>query len=129
MLLMSLVRFSFSPARSSIVNKFAKNSSQSTWLENICSNEYENVNITNGSSQKGTSDWTTFRNYLLNISQPCDELLLTCRYALATYRCMDIFDTVLTDEGSPVSGVVGEITEIMRIYHFPNRSLLYFQSG
>lgn len=36
---------------------------------------------------------------IFQVSLPCEEMLLTCDYGGIEYNCMDIFVTVLTDEG------------------------------
>lgn len=68
-------------------------------IENICNDEHDDKTTTNDGRQIESSNWNVFRDYLLNISQPCNAMLLMCRYALETYKCMEIFDTVLSDEG------------------------------
>lgn len=68
-------------------------------LQNICADEYDNVTIQDADVVKEKSDWDTFRHLLLNISQPCKEMLVKCRFGLETFNCMNLFDTVLTDEG------------------------------
>ncbi|XP_055319534.1 pickpocket protein 28-like [Sitodiplosis mosellana] len=88
-------------ARNSVATKFTPGSSQSIWLQNICYDEYENITFAEGDAQKESRDWQTFKQYLLNISQPCSKMLLQCRYALETFQCMEVFDTVLSDEVVP----------------------------
>lgn len=87
-------------ARESIVRKFGDDSIESTWLRNICYDDYDNISMNNDDMHRGSSEWSVFRQYLLKISQPCSKMLLMCRYALDTFKCMEIFDTVLSDEGS-----------------------------
>ena len=86
-------------ARNSVATKFKSNSSESIWLQNICYDEYANITMNDEDAERESRDWSTFRQYLLNISQPCNEMLVQCRYALETFDCMEIFDTVLSDEG------------------------------
>lgn len=87
-------------ARESAATKFVNGSTQSIWLQNICYDEFTNTSLANEGAQKDNSEWNTFRQYLLNISQPCTEMLQVCRFALDDFKCMEIFDTVLSDEGS-----------------------------
>lgn len=68
-------------------------------MQNICYNEYANVSLSGDHPLDLVTDWNEFRQFLLNISQPCSEMLLLCRYALESYDCMKLFDTVLSDEG------------------------------
>ncbi|XP_031626188.1 pickpocket protein 28-like [Contarinia nasturtii] len=90
-------------ARYSIANQFVSGSSQSAWLQNICMDEYANSTVKNDDvplrEWEKMGEWDSFKQYLLNISQPCSAMLLMCRYALDTFNCMDIFDTNLSDEG------------------------------
>lgn len=86
-------------ARNSIVREFVNGSSQKIWLQNICYDEYTNITMENDDAQKESSEWPIFRQYLLNISQPCSSMLKMCKFALETFNCMEIFDTVLSDEG------------------------------
>lgn len=87
-------------ARESVVRNFPDDSIESAWIQNICYDEYDNISMANDDMYRGSSEWSVFRQYLLKISQPCSKMLLMCRYALDTFKCMEIFDTVLSDEGS-----------------------------
>lgn len=86
-------------ARQSVVGKFANGSTENILLQNICNDEYENISLSNVAAQKVSGEWDTFKPFLTNISQPCQEMLVMCRFALQTAKCMDYFDTVLSDEG------------------------------
>lgn len=86
-------------ARENVVNKFDKDSVQGQMLTNICYDEYESLTTKLDTATNESSDWNVIRQHLLNISQPCNEMLLKCRFALETFNCMDLFDTVLSDEG------------------------------
>lgn len=83
----------------SVVSKFAVDSTQHIWLQNICFDEYANISMENDDVHRESSEWETFKKYLLKISQPCTQMLMLCRFALETYKCMELFDTVLSDEG------------------------------
>lgn len=86
-------------ARQSVVSKFAKNSPKNVLLQDICYDEYENISLSNNTAQEANGEWKTFKQFLTNISQPCKEMLILCRFALRTIPCMEYFDTVLSDEG------------------------------
>lgn len=88
------------PARESVVKKFKNGSTEAMLLENVCYDEYANVSIQNEAVSRVSSEWSVFKQFLVNISQPCHEMLLLCRYALETFKCMELFDTVLSDEGT-----------------------------
>lgn len=82
----------------SVVKKFEKNPIQNFMLENICIDEYQNISIENDEKYYNI-EWNVVRQYLLDVSQPCNEMILTCRFGYDFYNCSEIFDTVLTDEG------------------------------
>lgn len=84
-------------ARESVVKNFKDNSIESIFLQNVC--QKENYNITHSNQTSDAGRWDIFKQFLLNISQPCNEMLRKCRYALEPYKCIDLFDTVLSDEG------------------------------
>lgn len=83
-------------ARNSVVKKFEENSIEHVFLQNVCLKE-SNSTTSNRTNEAGR--WDVFKNFLINVSQPCSEMLVVCRYALKEHKCMDLFDTVLTDEG------------------------------
>ncbi|XP_062554192.1 pickpocket protein 28 isoform X3 [Armigeres subalbatus] len=62
-------------------------------LDSICSLDGE-FNLTDFEGK-----WSTVRNMLLSITQPCHNLIRACRYAQNVYNCEHIFRPVLTDEG------------------------------
>lgn len=68
-------------------------------LRNICYDDYENVTLESDDEKYDSNDWNFVRQYLWDVSQPCSEMLLMCRFALETFDCLEVFDTVLTDEG------------------------------
>lgn len=86
-------------ASASVATTFAPDSAESAWLQNLCYDEFENSSEANDGRQKGSSEWSVFRPYLLKMSQPCSQMLVSCKYAFDSYPCMELFDTVLSDEG------------------------------
>lgn len=66
-------------------------------LKSMCYGEYANITINNTKDEN--IEWNTVRQYLLDVSQPCEEMLHLCRFESETMDCMNLFDTVLTDEG------------------------------
>lgn len=75
----------------------ANGSTEHAILKSICYGEYTNVTINN--TEDANIEWSTVRQYLLDVSQPCQEMLQTCRFGGEAINCMNLFDTVLTDEG------------------------------
>lgn len=87
-------------ARKSVAEQFRSGSIERIRMQNICYNEYANVSQSSDHPFDMVTDWNEFRQFLLNISQPCSEMLLMCRFALEEFDCMKVFDAVLSDEGS-----------------------------
>lgn len=85
-------------ARESVAKKFLNGSTEQLLLQNVCYDEYANVS-SQAYANKLSSEWSIFKQFLINISQPCHEMLILCQFALETFPCMDLFDTVLSDEG------------------------------
>lgn len=79
------------------MQKLANGSIDDDLIKNICYNEYANVTAVNPNMKN--YEWYTFRKYLVDSSQPCNEMLKFCQFGLEKLDCMTIFDTVLSDEG------------------------------
>lgn len=75
----------------------ANGSTENAILKSICYGEY--TNITDHNTKDENIEWSTVRQYLLEVSQPCEEMLHFCKFGGETINCMSLFDTVLTDEG------------------------------
>lgn len=43
--------------------------------------------------------WSYIRQFLLNSSQPCDDMIKLCKFGMITINCEKYFSSVLTDEG------------------------------
>lgn len=83
-------------ARLSVVRNYTKGSFEASMLQNFCLDEYAKDATTNVSNGE---QWSVFKHFLQDISQPCSEMLVMCRYAMEEFKCMEVFETVLTDEG------------------------------
>lgn len=44
-------------------------------------------------------NWTTVQKILIEISQPCHDMLVSCRWKSNFIPCNDVFNPELTDEG------------------------------
>lgn len=84
-------------ARRGIAESIPEDSMQTMLLESVCNLDDNLVNSTRKSAFVGK--WKEFRSFLINSSQPCKEMLKFCRFATQEERCMDIFLSMLTDEG------------------------------
>lgn len=86
-------------AQAHIANRIHPDTIESMLLESVCNLDDE-ARIDNSSFGLGyVGKWPQFRNFLLHISQPCDEMLKFCKFAMEEEDCMDIFSNILTDEG------------------------------
>ncbi|CAH0595363.1 unnamed protein product [Chrysodeixis includens] len=47
----------------------------------------------------GNADWDHTRSFLINVTQPCSEMLAMCTWDSTTMNCDDLFNAQLTDEG------------------------------
>lgn len=83
-------------ARLSVVHNYTPGSFEESMLQNFCLDEYAKETSSNNSNGE---HWSTFKQFLQNISQPCTDMLVMCRFAMEEYKCMELFDTVLSDEG------------------------------
>lgn len=78
-------------ARQSVVGNFTPKSIESTWLRNICFDEY-NINATVAEEvPDDANEWTNFRRFLLKISQPCSKML----YDTMTHATISINPPIL----------------------------------
>lgn len=62
-------------------------------LQTLCSNS----NVPNVSDSK--EKWPRFRQFMMDVAQSCEDMLLYCSYGGNEQNCYQIFNTILTDEG------------------------------
>lgn len=86
-------------ARKTIADSVAENSLENMLLESVCNLDDQVKNSSQEAAQNYVGKWAQFRTFLVNSSQPCKEMLKYCRYAMVEERCMDIFLSMLSDEG------------------------------
>ncbi|KAG6446862.1 pickpocket protein 28 [Manduca sexta] len=46
-----------------------------------------------------SANWDHTRSFLINVTQPCNEMLSHCRWNSEAMNCQDLFNAQLTDEG------------------------------
>ncbi|CAG4932747.1 unnamed protein product [Colias eurytheme] len=46
-----------------------------------------------------SADWDHTRSFLINVTQPCEEMLAICTWDSKPMNCQDLFNAQLTDEG------------------------------
>ncbi|XP_055910461.1 pickpocket protein 28-like [Eupeodes corollae] len=72
---------------------FTNDSLENSMLQMLCNRE---VSLKYSNSVK---DWTILEDFIEEVSQPCNKMLLACRFGGIDYKCQDIFQPILTDEG------------------------------
>lgn len=81
-------------ARESVARNITERSEEAL-LQSLC-----NKRVTFSGIRSNSTNWSMFRRFLVKVSQPCSDVLLQCRYASVQHdNCMELFNTVLTDEG------------------------------
>ncbi|XP_075157998.1 pickpocket protein 28-like [Haematobia irritans] len=45
------------------------------------------------------NDWNALNQFISDISQPCENMLVSCRFGGIDYNCKRIFHAIITDEG------------------------------
>ncbi|KAG8258305.1 hypothetical protein J6590_032233 [Homalodisca vitripennis] len=56
--------------------------------------EKEDSNI-----EESDINWNDLQSFMINVSQPCHEMLVACYWHGEKYKCEDLFNPTLTDEG------------------------------
>lgn len=64
-------------------------------LDSICTKGDGLSNVTTTTDGK----WSYVREFLINSSQPCEEMIKLCKFGMEEFDCNRGFMTVLTDEG------------------------------
>ncbi|XP_065365443.1 pickpocket protein 28-like [Calliphora vicina] len=72
---------------------FSRNSPEYAMLQLLCKREV------NTSMLRTLTNWNNLESFILNISQPCEDMLLDCRFGGRNYNCSHIFHPLVTDEG------------------------------
>lgn len=90
-------------ARKTVINQLnvSEDPLRQSYLNNICELDTDprTQDAISNIKYNGTNNWKTFRQFLVNVSQPCSEMLLECRFASKPFPCMNLFASILTDEG------------------------------
>nr|XP_046475640.1 pickpocket protein 28 isoform X2 [Neodiprion pinetum] len=69
---------------------------QKVLLNDIC--KLENGTSTNDLDSE-SGKWSNVQRFMINVSQPCTDMLFLCRWHQNTTECEKIFNPTLTDEG------------------------------
>lgn len=81
-------------AKKSVAKNIEDDTLDHELLQSICDRDG-----TFNSSSAMPGRWSYFRTFLINVSQTCNEMLMSCRFAMKSENCNMLFDTTLTDEG------------------------------
>lgn len=82
-------------ARKSALRDIPYDSVDNAMVQSLCTQ-----NIDENATDSKPGKWPEFKRLLMKVSQPCEDMLVYCRYGGIEYEnCMDIFSSVLTDEG------------------------------
>lgn len=82
-------------ARKSVAYQILPYSREYFKLLSVCNKQV----VLNESYVEFKSTWVNFRKFLINISQTCAEMLVSCRFANYPLQCLYSFGSVLSDEG------------------------------
>lgn len=86
-------------ARRNIADTIPEGTLNNMLLESVCNLDNQITLEGEFKNQDFLGKWSDFRKFLINVSQPCKEMLKFCRFATVDEMCMDLFLSMLTDEG------------------------------
>ncbi|XP_035448299.2 pickpocket protein 28-like isoform X1 [Spodoptera frugiperda] len=66
-------------------------------LQSLCTTKDDSEIFEDGIA--GRADWDHTRSFLINVTQPCSEMLAQCIWDSSVMNCEDLFNAQLTDEG------------------------------
>ncbi|XP_050353697.1 pickpocket protein 28-like [Nymphalis io] len=86
-------------AKKSVAERYMKfgDSIDKKLLESLCSSQTDADIFEDDIA--GGADWDHTRSFLINVTQPCNEMLSLCIWNSANMNCQDLFNAQLTDEG------------------------------
>ncbi|XP_065217344.1 pickpocket protein 28-like [Planococcus citri] len=65
-------------------------------LEDFCE---EDTLLESTMEDNNTSSWHQVQNFMVKVSQPCHEMIVSCKWHGEQQNCYEIFNSALTDEG------------------------------
>ncbi|XP_045454262.1 pickpocket protein 28-like [Melitaea cinxia] len=86
-------------AKKSVAERYKMfgNSVDKKLLESLCSSQTDADIFENDIAD--SADWEHTRSFLINVTQPCNEMLSLCIWDSVSMNCQDLFNAQLTDEG------------------------------
>ncbi|XP_045487114.1 pickpocket protein 28-like [Pieris rapae] len=86
-------------AKKSVAERYmaSGNSIEKKLLESLCSTQTDADLFEDTIAE--SADWDHTRSFLINVTQPCEEMLAICIWSSEIMKCQDLFNAQLTDEG------------------------------
>ncbi|XP_059048648.1 pickpocket protein 28-like [Achroia grisella] len=86
-------------AKKSVAEEYLKtgNSVDKKLLVSLCTSQNDADIFEDNIAESATWDYT--RTFLINVTQPCNEMLILCEWDSHIRSCRDLFNAQLTDEG------------------------------
>ncbi|KAI8442241.1 hypothetical protein MSG28_005814 [Choristoneura fumiferana] len=86
-------------AKKSVAERYKKSGSpvDKKLLESLCTSQDDTEIFDNDAAE--SADWDYTRSFLINVTQPCSEMLAMCIWDSSEMSCEDLFNAQLTDEG------------------------------
>ncbi|XP_068158189.1 pickpocket protein 28 [Drosophila tropicalis] len=79
------------------VKHFTSDTTEYAMLQSLCHrNSDVSDNVNNHQNIAKENNWEEF---ILNVSQPCGEMIIGCRFGAEDYNCARVFYPIVTDEG------------------------------
>ncbi|XP_058977979.1 pickpocket protein 28-like [Musca domestica] len=75
------------------IQNFTTDSVEYAIIQMLCKRK---VNVTVADT---IQDWSSLNQFISDISQPCEKMLVSCRFGGMAYDCLRIFHPIVTDEG------------------------------
>ncbi|XP_025415309.1 pickpocket protein 28 [Sipha flava] len=89
-------------ARKSVARNILENSSKlkadidRRLLSDFCDEDTQSMD---SSMDNFTGDWDSLKKFMIRVSQPCHEMIISCLWANNPKDCSELFNPSLTDEG------------------------------
>ncbi|XP_048482172.1 pickpocket protein 28 isoform X3 [Plutella xylostella] len=85
-------------AKKSVAHRYKEtgSSKDKKLLQSLCTSNNDTAIFDNSTDN---ADWEYFRAFLINVTQPCSEMLDQCYWNDERQDCQDLFNAQLTDEG------------------------------
>lgn len=82
-------------ARREVVETFRPGSNDALLVRSMCGRQNTSAVLELATD----TSWRYFQEFLRKVTRPCSDMLVKCRFGTQAYPCVQLFETVLTDEG------------------------------